>query len=113
MVLVDYGLGFFLVQGYRIPMFIVIRRKQDVLSFGLRKGHRREGMGNRYRERERGCGYVVNCGFGGADGVLHTMSGSWGPTAFRVSPGLSQHQSAIRLIVIVPQHCTTNLKLYN
>lgn len=30
-----YGLGFFLVQGYRMPMFIVIRRKQDALSFRL------------------------------------------------------------------------------
>jgi hypothetical protein len=65
----------------------------------MNQGHRKKGMENRYRER--GCGYVANCGFGGADGVLHTMSGSWDPTTFR------DHQSAIRLIT-VPQHCTTN-----
>ena len=48
-------------------------------------------MGNRYGERC--CGYEVSCGFGGADGVLHTMSGSWGPSVLsfpRAVPSLKR-----------------------
>jgi len=39
------GIRVFLVQGYRMPMFIVIRRKQDALSFRLRTGSSKGGNG--------------------------------------------------------------------